>query len=190
MTEKVCSVEKAGRGRAFVTLPSGRFLVAASEAPGIGTPAEPQYLEELQRAAAREDAGNYLAAAERSTGQLHKRLVAKGYSSDTASQTVKWAEEYGYVDDMRFSSLLAGSRVLGRAGMKRELLRKGVSPQVVEQVLADFSDSDRIDELVRTVVSRYGSLEDRERARRRAAGWLSRRGFSSEVIFRVLQEAL
>ncbi len=71
-----------------------------------------------------------------------------------------------------------------------ELSRKGVPKSIIAEVLSGLSEKDSEDELVKQVTKRYGAIEDYETARRRASGWLARRGFTSEVIHAVLKEAL
>ncbi len=79
---------------------------------------------------------------------------------------------------------------MGAIRLKKELVNRGVPLSIVEEVVNSISEKDSTEELVKQVSRRYGRIEDHETARRRAAGWLARRGFSSEIAYKVLKEAL
>ncbi len=173
-----------------VTLSSGKLIVPASGAPEPGSDVDPDYLSVLQNDCARNDIQRYLSHSERSSGQLRKKVTSLGYSASVAETTVNWATEYGLVDDSRFCALFISSKTMGRIRLKIELSRRDVPEKVIEQALASVSERESKEELVKQVSSRYGHIDDYETARRRASGWLSRRGFSSETIHSVLKEAL
>ncbi len=173
-----------------VTLPSGSYIISASGAPEPGSDVDPDYLRGVQNDCARNDIQRFLGHSERSSGQLRKKVTSLGYPVSVADTTVDWAIEYGFVDDSRFCALFISSRTMGRMRLKKELIRREVPEAVIERVLANVSEQESTDELVKQVSSRYGHIEDYETARRRASGWLFRRGFSSETVHAVLKEAL
>lgn len=173
-----------------VTLPSGRYIVSASGAPEPGTDADPDYLRGLQNDCARNDIQRFLGHSERSSGQLRKKVTSMGYPVSIAETTVNWAIEYGFVDDSRFCALFISSRTMGRIRLKTELSSRDVPEAVIEKALSAFSEKESTEELIKQVKRRYGHIEDYETARRRASGWLFRRGFSSEIVHSVLKEAL
>ncbi|MCD4708398.1 MAG: RecX family transcriptional regulator [Candidatus Sabulitectum sp.] len=121
---------------------------------------------------------------------MREKVTSLGYSVSVADTIVSWAIEYGFVDDNRFCVLFISSRTMSRIRLKMELSRRGVPEAVIEKVLATVSEQESTDELVKQVSCRYGHIENGETARRRASGWLSRRGFSSDIIHSVLKEAL
>ncbi|MCK5785857.1 MAG: regulatory protein RecX [Candidatus Sabulitectum sp.] len=169
---------------------SGRYIISASGAPKAGSDADPEYLLTLQEDCARSDIQRFLGYSERSSGQLREKVLSLGYPPFVADHTVDWAVEFDLVDDKRFCALYISSRVMGKIRLKNELSRKKVPEEVIQQVIAEVSERDSREELVRQVSNRYGRIEDRETARRRASGWLSRRGFSSDIVYSVLKEAL
>lgn len=174
----------------LVTLPSGRYLVSLSCAPEHGSDADPEYLSSLQIDCARNDVQRFLGFSERSSGQLREKVISLGYPGPVADTTVRWAIEYGFVDDRRFCELFISSRTMGRARLKLELSRRRIPNSVIDQVLETVSETESREELIKQVSAKYGSIADHETARRRASGWLSRRGFSSETVHQVLKEAL
>ncbi len=158
--------------------------------PAESESADPEYLEKLQLHAARTDGQAFLSYSERSTGQLREKMLSLGYPPGVAEGTVKWAAEYGFVDDTRFCALFARSKKLGKARLRLELIKRGAEESAVEEYISRLSDNDHFTATVQLVAARYGKIQDREKALRRASGWLSRRGYSGEFIHRVLKEAL
>ncbi|MEA3265810.1 MAG: regulatory protein RecX [Candidatus Fermentibacteria bacterium] len=174
----------------LVTLPSGKYLVSLSSVPEPGSDADPEYLSSQQIDCARNDVQRFLSFSERSSGQLRKKVLSLGYPGPVADTIVRWAIESGFVDDRRFCKLFISSRIMGRVRLRMELSRRRVPDAVIDQVLETVSEAESREELVKQIASRYGSIADYETARRRASGWLSRRGFSSETVHQVLKEAL
>ncbi len=173
-----------------ITLPSGKYIVPSSGAPKSGTDVDPANIIQLQNDCARNDVQRFLSFSERSSGQLRKKVVALGYSNTVAEITVDWAIEYNLVNDTRFCSIFVSSRTIGKIRLKKELIKRGIPLEIVEEAVNSLSEKDSTEELVKQVSRKYGHIEDYDTARRRAAGWLSRRGFSSEVAYKVLKEAL
>ena len=173
-----------------ITLPSGEYIVPSSRVPNPGTAVDPAYIGTLQQDCARNDVQRFLSFSERSSGQLKKKVVSLGYSDAVADNIVNWAIEYSLVDDIRFCRIFISSRTIGRMRLKKELTSRGVPLNIVEKTIASIFEKDSMEELVKQVSRRYGHIEDHDTARRRAAGWLSRRGFSSEITYKVLKEAL
>jgi SOS response regulatory protein OraA/RecX len=143
-----------------------------------------------QNECAKSDVQIFLGYSERSTGQLRNKVLSLGYPGHVADTVVMWAVEYGLVNNSRFCSVFISSRVLGISRLKLELKKRGVPEADVDEALASVSESRTVPELVKLVSKKYGHIENSETARRRAVGWLSRRGFSSETIRSVLSGAL
>ncbi len=139
------------------------------------------------------DACMYLKRAEHTARQLREHLIVRGHPPDVADAAVERAERVGLVDDRRFAECFVRSHTerspMGIVRLRSELSRRGVPRNVAEQVLLGRDDGDLFDGLVKLVRSRYGSLEG-ERAIRRAAGYLRRRGFPVDLSLRVIDRAL
>lgn len=73
--------------------------------------------------------------------ELCDRLLRKGYDKEIAERVVEQFLSVGYLDDRRYAELyLADSVNLGAKGMYRirqELLRKGVSVSVIDDVMKE-----------------------------------------------------
>jgi len=174
----------------MITLPSGTYIVPTACISGGSSEAEPGDLQRFQTDCARTDSQRFLTGAERTTGQLRKKVLSLGYSAAVAENTVEWAVKYRFTDDIRFCRMFISSRPMGRIRLRFELLNRGAAEEAVEKILEEHSEEDDFPETVKKVARRYGNLRDRETAVRRAAGWLSRRGYSGGFIHRVIKEAL
>ncbi len=145
-----------------------------------------------QGPSARNDTGRYLEKSEHTAFQLHGYLLSRGYDPAVADDIVAWACEYGYIDDLRYARLYIRSHTdrspMSTRRLKAELRKRGIGNSVIEEAVTGREDEQLFDDLVAQVRKKYGSL-DRDTAWRRAAGWLSRRGFESSFTYRVLQEA-
>jgi SOS response regulatory protein OraA/RecX len=174
----------------MASLPSGSYLVAPSDVPAGSEELDPEALQAAQIRCARADAGRFLEYRERTTGQLIEKLVSLEYPREVAEDTVAWAGEYGYVNDLRYCSMYISSKSMGKLRLRVELLGKGAAEAAVDEALAGISENGSFQEAVAAVRKRYGALDDGERAFRRAASWLQRRGYPGGFIARVLREAL
>jgi regulatory protein len=75
----------------------------------------------------------------RTMREMIKRLVEHGFSPEATSNVMDTLTQYGYIDDMAYARLWIEQRLYKRgfAGLKRELLQKGVDICTVEEVIAE-----------------------------------------------------
>lgn len=136
-------------------------------------------IAEIAPRTARERALRLLAARERTSAELRKRLLEDGYDEETSRATVERLVATGLVDDERFAQMMARSlivgRGLGRGRALRELTRKGLDDEMAGAALDEYASSDgeshRALETARRL-SRDGDTVQRLGAR------LARRGFT------------
>jgi regulatory protein len=137
-----------------------------------------------------------LAARARSRPELEQALQRKGFSERVREEALGKLRGYGYVDDARFArdkaaSLLSGGK-LGPEGVLRRLEAHGLGEDAARQALSEASGAVEFDALAtaRQVLEKRGlagrPLEPKERAR--AGRLLHSRGFSEDVIQRLLGE--
>lgn len=198
----VRSVSPVRRGWVRVEADGGEWLLPSRAAGRLGV-AEGAEVDadrlreaalEEQEPAARKDTGRYLGRAEHTADQLRGYLRRRGYHRSVVEETVDWALRLGYVDDLRYARAYVRAHRGGRSPMgvrrlRMELRRRGVGDADAEAALSDSEDGGMEEELVRSVRKRYGSLQGKK-ARRRALGYLSRRGFSYGLSRRVVHRAL
>jgi len=108
---------------------------------------------------------------------------------------IKGVDELGYIDDVKFAQWWVEQRNAfrpkGIALLARELYQKGVSRAVIEDVLSQSStdDAEGARLVAQKKIKALKHLPKLEQ-RKKLYGFLGRRGFSSEVINRVVDDML
>lgn len=139
-------------------------------------------VEEAEDSCGRERALGVIGYRERSGRELERRLTNDGYPEGVVRRIVDRFRELGLVDDARFASMWARSRVSAGYGPQRvsmELARKGVAPILIDQAMSEaFGEEDMVDR-ARTILRGRtpASRKDRERMIRK----LVSRGFSLSI---------
>lgn len=132
--------------------------------------------------------------------ELRRKLIAAGHTSDESDAAILRLSSLGYLDDARFASARALSLdragKLGRRAIAQRLRQTGLSDDIIRRAMADLdaaqgaqdmkSDLDKAKSLLER---RFASLTNGSdaKARARAARFLASRGFSSEVIGRLIR---
>ena len=138
-----------------------------------------------------------LTAAPRSRKQLEDTLLQRNCDPDVAAEVLDRMEAVGLVDDEAYAHMLVRSqqqgRGLARRGLAHELRKKGVDEQTAEVALdAEVTaegERARAEELVAKKLRTMSGL-DRQVKTRRLAGMLARKGYSGELAYSVIREAL
>ncbi len=124
--------------------------------------------------------------------ELYDRLLKKGYETEVAETVVEQFLSVGYLDDRRYAELyLTDSVNLAAKGLyriKRELLQKGISGTVLDEVLEN-TEVDTKEALMKYLEERnllrdVHSRKDLERLKAR----LVRRGYSLSEIRECLEK--
>ncbi|MBM7114685.1 regulatory protein RecX [Archangium primigenium] len=139
----------------------------------------------------------WLAQRGRSRHELHAALERKGFTEPVCERALARVAELGYLDDTRFArnqaELLLGRGRHGPRAVEERLLAHGLSPEAVSDAVASVSGELGFDpeRAARQVLAQRGFAErvlpPKERAR--AARLLFSRGFSEELIHRLLGDA-
>lgn len=126
---------------------------------------------------------------EHSRQELARKLVARGIAADEAAAAVARMTAEGWQDDARFAASLARTRAGGGYGALRiraELRAHALDDGTIDHALAALADAGQDDWIGRArdlVQRRYASAVVEDLAvRRKAAGFLLRRGFDSDTV--------
>jgi regulatory protein len=130
----------------------------------------------------------------RSEQELRERLKLKGYGEETTANVIEKLKKLRYIDDDRFAREFAESLKLKQKGpryIRPALLRKGIEPQVVEELLSQmYQTSDDEAEQIRLIAEKKllkMKNIDARKASDRLMRFLVARGFSIENISRALR---
>jgi regulatory protein len=149
---------------------------------------------------AKEIAYRFISYKPRTLKEVSDKLKAKGFQSDLVSKVVEELRNYGFINDLEYARNFvlnrSRSKTLGELALRRELLSKGISSEIVDEVLSERENL--IDEfeialdLAQGKLKQIKSLKKRKKGRdeykRRIYEFLLRRGFKFETINRVMRE--
>lgn len=132
----------------------------------------------------------------RSEAELKGRLAEKGFGDETVQAVVEEMRRTGLVGDARFAryaATQAAEKPVGRRLILNRLREKGIAPALAEEaVQAATRGKDELERAREAAGHRAAALQglSRQAAERRLFGFLSRRGFPSDVVWKVVRESL
>jgi len=187
---------RAGRGRQRVNVfLDGKFAfsleaeVAVKEGLQIGQELSSSQIEALARSdhfyRCLNAAVHYLSYRPRSASEVRERLQRRGFDGDSIEAVIAKLKEQGLVSDMAFAQFWKDNRESfsprSQWLTKLELRRKGVTTDIIDQVVDEVDDADNA---YRAALSKARGLplSDYQGFRRRLGDYLKRRGFGYEVI--------
>ncbi len=129
----------------------------------------------------------------RSKDEMRGRLIKKGYTESEVNEVLDKLERLNYLNDTEFARMWVKNRVeskpSGSALIRRELKQKGIAPDIIKDVLdetlKEYDEYEAAKELVLKKISKIKVKDNR--LLQRLSGYLARRGFSYEVIQKVLK---
>jgi regulatory protein len=125
--------------------------------------------------------------------KLREKLAARQFTAEEISTAVSRLISERLLNDRRFAEDFIRARLNSRprAGilLVRDLLQRGITKKLAQEVVAELApksnDVEVARDLLRRKAGQYGSLDDETR-RRRLMSLLARRGFSYDIIDKVL----
>jgi regulatory protein len=131
---------------------------------------------------------------------LARKLAERNVPEDVAEAVLDRFEEVRLVDDAEFADAWVRSRSLSRklarGALKRELAEKGIDAEIASQALEQITDEaeeSAARELVVRKLRGAGHFQDRterDKATRRLASMLARKGYNPSAAFRIVGEVL
>lgn len=128
---------------------------------------------------------------DRSSKEMHERIVRKGFSEDTAIDVVSFLEERGFLNDKKLAEVLHAHAInkkhLGKSGVRKYLLSRGITAEIIE-TLSD-ADDDYIEAAKRLAEKKLRQMKDYDSATKRIKIWnmLFKRGFPSHIINKTIK---
>lgn len=146
--------------------------------------------DERQRAF--DQAVRFLSYRPRSRAEVERYLRGKRVAGEVITDVVERLERANYLDDEAFARFWVENREQfkprSRRALRYELRQKGMSDQVIAQVLNDLDDEAAAWRAVEGRLSRWAGLT-RDELRQKMMGYLSRRGFDYEIINSIFEKA-
>ncbi|WP_432663397.1 regulatory protein RecX [Wukongibacter baidiensis] len=157
------------------------------------------YFEEIIKSEEQKKANEYavklLSYRPRSQKEIEDKMKQKGYDAEMIDKTIKWLREYNLINDEDFAKeyILSKSKKYGSRRIKMELGRKGVNEEVINEILDEEIDYDKeysiALECAKKKMKAYKG-DERNAIYRKLASYLQRRGFSYDIISKILKELL
>lgn len=139
---------------------------------------------------------NFLKRRLKTKKEVSDKLREKGFDFSVISETLKFLERYGYVDDREYARLFIDEKIslngYGLNKIKNLLYFKGVREadyiDFLEEVDEDIEFSNALELATKKLNNIYE--DDENKVRRKLFSYLSYRGFNFDVINRVLREIM
>jgi regulatory protein len=148
--------------------------------------ATPVSLDEVIQLAVR-----FLAQRDRTTAQVERFLLSRGVASAYIQQAIRCLSDLRYLNDLTYAQRWAEQRLvtkpMGQARLKAELQAKGISGGMADRVLTEVFRGES-EEVVAHRALQGASRQGRRMVPAHMARFLHQRGFSDEVIDRMMTE--
>jgi len=128
-----------------------------------------------------------IAVRERTEGEVRAFLVRRGFAPDVIDDVIASLREEGLVDDAGYARRFAEDRRLldrwGSQRIARDLERRGIEGELVEQALAGHDRDDEMAVAIELLDRRFPLPFDGDRERDKAWRLLVRRGYEPELAY-------
>lgn len=128
---------------------------------------------------------------DKTEAQLRRKLEESEYPKEAVESAIAYVTSYGYLDDRRYAEhyIEWKKQGKGKARLKMELVQKGISGEIIEEVL-ESTDFGETREMIRQIIlkKRKTDIPMNEKEKQRLYGFLMRKGFSSSDILAVMRE--
>ena len=128
---------------------------------------------------------------DKTEAQLRKKLEESEYPKEAVESAIAYVTSYGYLDDRRYAEhyIEWKKQGKGKARLKMELVQKGISREIIEEVL-ESTDFGETREMIRQIIlkKRKTNIPMNEKEKQRLYGFLMRKGFPSSDILAVMRE--
>lgn len=141
-----------------------------------------------------------LTSSAKSRLQLSRKLAERNIPEDVAEAVLDRFQEVRLIDDAEFAETWvrsrSQSRKLAKGALRRELAEKGIDAETAASALEQLSDEDE-EVTARLLVERklrpgidLSDRSERDKATRRLASMLARKGYQPSQAFRIVGEVL
>ena len=151
-----------------------------------------EIVDEILTKRAKLRAMHLLQKMDRTKWELERKLQESGYPQVVLKRALEYVESFHYIDDKRYAAIYIQSQKTkkGKARIKMELMRKGISAELIAEVFSETENEIDTREAIRSLIEKKCSYSEEmdEKEKRRLYGFLLRRGFSSSDILSVFRE--
>ena len=121
-----------------------------------------------------------LSYGDNSRKELALKLKTKGHKAEYVTLALDKLEEYGYINDSRFARYLTDrlirTKKMSRNGIRCELLRKGVSREIADEILEE-TEFDAVEDICALLQKKYSRYLNDEKGIKKTVAALQRLGY-------------
>ena len=153
------------------------------------------YYSDFERAKNR--ALSYISSRFKTKREVYLKLSDLDFSDEIISDVILYLEEEKYLDDYLYSKLFIEDKInlngYGKNKIRTLLLNKGISSKILNELLLDIDDDKEYVNALNMGIKKLRVLQsedDKVRKKTKLINYLAYRGFSFDVINRVVRELL
>lgn len=165
----------------------------------VGMDLEPSFINEIAKAEEQKKANNYaltlLSKSFKTEKQIKDKMKTKGFEEEYINKAIDMMKDYGYINDTRYATSYVSDTVaftkMGKNKIKNKLYEKGVNKDTINDVLNELVDDEQQFEAALVIASKkFKSLKDidKHKKNQKLISFLQYRGFSFDIIKKVLNE--
>lgn len=166
----------------------------------VGKEVTEEYLNEVVRKEEKLRANNYAInlismGGLKTENEIYKKMVSKEFNEDDINGAIDLLKEYKYIDDEAYCEYYVKDKIningYGMNKIKNQLYKKGVSSEIINRCIEEYVDDDTQFELALEVGKKKMNTirtDDFSVIYRRVSNFLQGRGFSFDVIKKVMNE--
>ena len=167
-----------------------------------GMELEKDFIDEVLKKEEQSQATNYalrlLSYKMRTEKEIWNRMIEKEYPREVIEATIDYLKELKYIDDEEYARKFIKDKVnlknIGKERIKRELFNKGIDSKTVNIELEELVDNEeQYDKAMELAVKKLNTTyknDDKNARYRKLGGFLQRRGYSMDIVMKILRETL
>ncbi|MDD6770953.1 MAG: recombination regulator RecX [Inconstantimicrobium porci] len=128
--------------------------------------------------------------------EIVKKLKDKEYSEEAISRTLEFLTKYDFINDNRYASMFARDKVKtqGKNNIKYKLIQKGVSEDIIMDVLGSLSDDDEYDTALNLCTKKYNILlksnSDKNVVKQKLFRFMLSKGYDYNLCNKIVKKVL
>lgn len=165
----------------------------------VGTEITPDFMETVGKVEEQKKANNYamtlISKAFKTEKQIVDKMKQKGFEQEYIDKAISMLKEYKYIDDTLFAQSYVSDSVnftkMGKNKIKNKLYQKGVNKDTINDTLNSLVDDDQQFEAALDIAKKkYRTIReaDKRKKNQKMTSFLQYRGFSFDIIKKVLNE--
>lgn len=165
----------------------------------VGTEITPDFMETVGKVEEQKKANNYamtlISKAFKTEKQIVDKMKQKDFEQEYIDKAISMLKEYKYIDDTLFAQSYVSDSVnftkMGKNKIKNKLYQKGVDKDTINDTLNSLvNDDQQFEAALEIAKKKYRTIRetDKRKKNQKMTSFLQYRGFSFDIIKKVLNE--